>query len=74
MSTLYKVTHGHQMGLVRAAGMDDAYDYMERRLGTDAEIVVEMADENDESWFEMMGGGYTYETPAARQEDKEAAS
>lgn len=27
--------------------------------------------EDDEAWFKGMGGGYIYQTPAARREDKE---
>ena len=71
MSTLYTVKFNHQMGLVRAVDYDDAFAHMERRLGTDADINIEEASEDDEGWFKTMGGGYIDTTKAARQEDKE---
>lgn len=75
MSILYKVTYGYQTGLCRAVDGDDAYDYMERRIGLDnGPIEIEGADETDEAHFKAMGGGYIYTTPAARKEDKEACN
>ena len=71
-STLYKVSFFHNTGLCRAMDEDDAYDYMIRRIGTDnGPLDIKEAGETDEAWFKGMGGGYVYETPAARREDKE---
>ena len=71
MSILYKVTFGHQMGLVRAVDADDANAHMERRIGTDnGPIDIEEADEDDESWFKGMGGNDIITTRAARLEQE----
>lgn len=71
-STLYKVTFGHQTGLCRAVDALDCEEYMERRIGLDnGPVKVEWATGDDEAWFKGMGGGYIYETSAARREDKE---
>ena len=67
MSQLYRVTFGHQMSIVRAVDYDDAFEHMERRLGTDANIEVEDADEDDEAWFKGMGGGEIDVTARARK-------
>jgi hypothetical protein len=72
MSTLYKMTFGHQTGLCRAVDANDCEKYMERRIGLDnGPVKVELATEDDEAWFKGMGGGFIYCTPEAHQEDRE---
>ena len=74
MSTLYKVTFAGNTGLCRAVDADDAGEYMDRRIGLDnGPVYIDIASDEDEGWFKGMGGGYIYETPAARAEDKEEA-
>lgn len=74
MSELYKITFGQNTGLCRAVDADDAGEYMDKRIGLDnGPVDVDVASDEDEAWFKGMGGGYIYETPAARAEDKAEA-
>ena len=71
-SILYKVSFSGNTGLCRAVSEDDAYEYMIRRIGKDnGPLDIEEANQDDQSWFKRMCGGYIYQTPAARREDKD---
>ena len=55
---LYRVTFGHQMGLVEAVDHDDAEQYIEREAGRmNGPFVAELATSDDVGWFKNMGGG-----------------
>ncbi len=65
----YRVSFGHQMGLVEAIDPDDAEQYIERKAGRiNGPFVAEPATGNDVAWFKNMGGGHIYRTPRSRKE------
>ena len=66
---LYRVTFGHQMGLVEAIDADDAEQYIEREVGRmNRPIIAELATDEDTVWFKNMGGGHIYKTPKSQKE------
>ena len=66
---LYNVEVHGNAGLCRAVNTEDAESYMEKRLGLDDApyMTISLTTKDDEDWFEGMGGGYIYETPAHRK-------
>ena len=66
---LYRVTFGHQMGLVEAIDADDAEQYIECEVGRmNGPVIAELATDEDTAWFKGMGGGHIYKTPKGRKE------
>ena len=60
---LYIVSFDHNTGLVRAVDRRDAQRHMEREIGMrHAPIDIELATEEDEDWFNGMGGSFVHET------------